>query len=194
MAEEFILILYNILPQHPLFSFIPFFNGNECGTYGKDIYISENKFTNSPISYSYTTTHGTNRANQNGTNKDEWFNTLPSPFMRIVNNNNENAFDSFGCGINENFPCYSFDWTDNHPLPVVEEEIIDLGSYKNNIIYVDEEEGSNEKHCGTLLLPCSSLSYSSSHFGLSEIKEMKILSSSIHNSSFSSSKTVFSSF
>jgi hypothetical protein len=170
-----------------------FFNQNECGINGKgiDVYINTNIFTNpdhSPFISSFTTTEGTNKVNQGGTNKDEWFSTLPSPFMRIVNEEEENSFDSFGCGINESFPCSSVKWVKNHPLPGVEEEIRDSNEeYENNVIYVDEEDGNNENMCGRESLPCSSLSYSSSHFDSSQTKEMKIISSSIHNDSLFSS-------
>jgi hypothetical protein len=99
-----------------------------------------------------------------------------------VNNNHENSTDSFGCGIHSSFPCYSSDWTNNNDLPGVEEVI----RYESKIIYVDEE-GDDELKCGTLLLPCSSLSYSLTHFDSSETKQMKIMCSSFHQEPFSSS-------
>jgi hypothetical protein len=145
------------------------------------------KFTDSnhnPFVSSYSTTEGTNRADQGGTNKDEWLTTVSS-LSRIVNDYHEYSFDSYGCGINESFPCSSVKWTINHPLPGVEEEI----RYKSRVIYVDKEEGNDEMKCGGVGLPCSSLSYSSSHFDSSSSKEMKILSLSLHNSFFSTNET-----
>jgi hypothetical protein len=117
-------------------------------------------------------------------NYSNWLLDVENPFFHYVNNDSENSFDSFGCGINESFSCSSLKWTKNHPLPGINEEIRYEGKYVDDVIYVDKEEGEDEEGCGSSSSPCSSLSFSSSHFDSSSTKEMKILSSSLHISYF----------
>jgi hypothetical protein len=84
-----------------------FFNENTASINGCDVFIFDDKFSDPhvPFQYSYRTHSGTNRVNQNGANKDEWLSVAPSSFNQTVKSNG--GRDSFGCGINESFPCES---------------------------------------------------------------------------------------
>jgi hypothetical protein len=104
-----------------LFSFIPFFNGNECGSsnYGSDVYISNSAALsgNPPFLSSYSTTpqEGKKRcyygeiinSQWKYQNKSEWLTDAPSSFHQMMNEEHEEREDSYGCGIDECFPCSS---------------------------------------------------------------------------------------
>jgi hypothetical protein len=125
-----------------------------------------------------------------------------SLLYHVYNEGYENGRDSVVCGIHSCLPCSSFDWTLNHPLPgvdlIVERVEIDRNILKQCLfvdfffassIYVSED-GEDEALCGIIDIPCSSLSHSFSHLDSSSSLSLILLSSSIHNSSFSSSKTL----
>jgi hypothetical protein len=81
-----------------------------------------------------------------------------SPFYHFLNENHPEAEDTYGCGINESFPCKTEEWMNIHDLPGVNDIIVDLDIYTSHTIYVGE--GTDWKRCGLSSSPCSSLSYS----------------------------------
>jgi hypothetical protein len=103
-----------------------------------------------------------------------------SSFHQIMNEEHEEREDSYGCGINESFPCNSQVWADNNPLP--------FPRYESNMIYVGG--GIDGVQCGSVDEPCSSLAHGVTHFDSSSSLSLLLVSSSLHNASFSSSRTL----
>jgi hypothetical protein len=115
-----------------------------------------------------------------------------SPFYQIYNKEEEeeDADDSFGCGINEVFPCSSLDWLISHQLPGVEVFPLNESFYRSSSIYV-HSEGENRGKCGRKEIPCLSLFCGYSHlYSPSSSLSLILLSSSLHNETLVMSENI----
>jgi hypothetical protein len=165
--------------QDQEFLFYCFFNGNECGTdewkYGADVYIASNYFTASSLVCCYTTAEITDTSNRcvqyhntGGswayTEHNDWLHEATHLFPQYVNDGNENAVDSYGCGIHPSFPCKTTEWLNNHFL-LGEFAVIplDITTFRNDVIFLCNF-GDGEYFCGTSAKPCDSLNTGLSHF------------------------------
>jgi hypothetical protein len=182
------------------FSFIPFFNGNECGEgvdkysgfpyYGSDIYVLTSPLSaNPPFLSCYTTTHGKEnkrcflREGSSGyiySNKSDWVINAPSPFSLLINE--EEGEDSYGCGIDEEFPCKSEEGLCNHPSSLL--FLSSSGPYLSKEIFIkSEDDGEGGSHCGIKENPCLSLNEGKNHLNKGENELFLVLLESLSISS-----------
>jgi hypothetical protein len=145
------------------FSFIVFFNGNECGSssFGSDVYTNRDLTHSTPFLSCYSTRieEGNKRcylySSSSYTNKSDWLNNASSPFSLYFNE--EEGGDSYGCGIDRVFPCYSEGHAESVEINGVTKESVDEASYKEKEIFIKEEGGEEGKKCGIKEKPCFSL-------------------------------------
>jgi hypothetical protein len=149
------------------FLYFCYFHGNTASANGgSDVYVTNtNPFTtNTPFQSCYSTTvAGLNRCMNYSTPKDGWLTTVTSSFNQYVNDNHDDAVDSYGCGIDRFFPCKTTEWAEDHPLPGLTITVVDEGTYKDNLIFINDG-GDTDGKCGTAGKPCSNLNTGLSHF------------------------------
>jgi hypothetical protein len=180
-AAALFLISFGSVSTETKFIKYCLFHNNSVGTSltypGIDIHGWDNNyFQNTPCEWSYTT--GTNTCYQNGTGNVNWLNSRTTPITQIVNDNHDNALDTYGCGIDEYWPCETVEWANQHPL-IPGSTTIDFyenGIYKSNEIYIESDVENDEQKCGKESKPCQTLNISSTHFNSETLKQIILLS------------------
>jgi hypothetical protein len=123
----------------------------------------------------------------------------------MMNEEHEEREDSYGCGIDECFPCSSSDGLEKSKLNEMDgvnvrteiQSIIrhppnhcpPFSSFSSSSVSLSEEKGSDYPFCGTSKYPCSSLVVGESHFNNeNNEKSFILLSSFSFSSSYSNEK------
>jgi hypothetical protein len=95
-------------------------------------------------------------------NRSQWLNNAPSPFSLYFNE--EEGEDTYGCGIDEEFPCKTKEWLCLHPPSLLSLSSL-VCSYFSHEIFIksddDGEEGGDG--CGIKENPCLSLKEGKDH-------------------------------
>jgi hypothetical protein len=87
---------------------------------------------------------------------DGWLNTAPSPLNQYVTIGYPNAYDGFGCGINQSFPCESEEAKKWNPL-------LYTNALFGDVIHIDSN-GSDKNLCGNVSFPCNFMREGIKHF------------------------------
>jgi hypothetical protein len=157
------------------------FHENTIGTSptypGIDIHVGypSSHFTSNPCSSSYSTTP--NSCYQN-TTKVPWLGSTSVPITQTVNDSSSNGLDTYGCGIDEDWPCSRKTWGDANPIISGNTNVVDLWTYKSDKVYVPTGDEDFGMKCGEFLKPWEMMNESANHFNAS-IEEQVILLSSI---------------
>jgi hypothetical protein len=158
----------------PLFFFILFFHGNECGSgssyFGSYIFLFGSTLTGDPpflSCYSTTTTgEGNKRCYNSSYNRSQWLNTAFFPFSLFLNDQHKKGEESYGCEIDEAFP-----YKTRGGLCDLPSSLLSLSSvvcpYRRDEIFIksddDGEEGGDQ--CGIKENPWLSFEEGKNHLG-----------------------------